>query len=495
MYRTASIGSPSSEQFKFPTEGKLSSENRWVRLSQLVPWEEFEAEYAEQFSETQGAPAKPFRMALGALLIKERQGLTDEETVEQIRENPYLQMFIGLEEYTDQAPFDPSMMVHFRKRITLEMLNRINESMVLKALIKDSEESSSAVEGDETLESVEGEVTNQGKLTIDASCAPADIHYPTDLQLLNDVRELLEGVIDELYGQQPEEIENKPRTYRKEARKEFLKLSRKRRPSAKQRRKGIRKQLNYIRRDLAHIDALLEAGASLALLSPQRYRLLLVCAEVYRQQLQMYEERSQRVEQRIVSLTQPHVRPIVRGKAGHPTEFGAKFSVSFTEGFVFVDHLSWDNFNEGGDLQQQAQAYKTRFGYYPEVIYADAIYRTRENRKWCKQHNIRLMGPPLGRPAQAQKKVAAQQLREDEKVRTLIEGKFGQGKRRFGLARIMAKLAGTAETTIGLCFLVMNLEYLLRQERSLFFIYFGLLKNLFRGKRLLRDACQLQSVC
>ena len=112
---------------------------------------------------------------------------------------------------------------------------------------------------------------------------------------------------------------------------------------------------------------------------------------------------------------------------------------------------------------QLANAYKDRYGHYPDTIYADAIYRTRANRKWCNEHNIRLMGPPLGRPAEAQKAAVRQQAREDEKIRNHIEGKFGQGKRRFSLSRVMAKLASTAETTIAISFLVMNLEYLLRQ--------------------------------
>ena len=90
---------------------------RKYALAELIPWAEFEEQYAEQMSEGMGAPAKSFRMALGALIIKERLGTSDAETVEQIRENPYLQYLLGLSEYSDSAPFDASMMVHFRKRL------------------------------------------------------------------------------------------------------------------------------------------------------------------------------------------------------------------------------------------------------------------------------------------------------------------------------------------------------------------------------------------
>jgi transposase, IS5 family len=178
-----------------------------------------------------------------------------------------------------------------------------------------------------------------------------DIRYPTDLGLLNEAREASESIVDALYEQVRESIPIKPRTYRKQARKAYLTVAKQRKPKQTVRRKGIRKQLNYLGRNLRHIDALLGAGASLVPLSRRLYRLLLVISEVYRQQLAMYETKSRRIDDRIVSLTQPHIRPIVRGKAGVPVEFGAKLSVSCVQGVVFLDRLSWNNFNESTHLQ------------------------------------------------------------------------------------------------------------------------------------------------
>ncbi len=79
-----------------------------------------------------GAPAKSFRMALAVLIIKEKLGTSVRETVEQIKENPYLQYFIGLSSYSNEAPFDPSMLCHFRQRINIDLVNKINQSMVKK---------------------------------------------------------------------------------------------------------------------------------------------------------------------------------------------------------------------------------------------------------------------------------------------------------------------------------------------------------------------------
>jgi transposase, IS5 family len=438
-----------------------------VQLSKLIPWEDLETEYADGFSLELGAPAKPFRMVLGALIIKERLGTSDAETVEQIRENPYLQYFLGLSEYTNQAPFDASMLVHFRKRLSLEIVGHINERIVLNALASSSKTGTETTnEGYSKQENEEGEVdvsNNQGQLILDASCAPADIRYPTDLSLLNEAREHTETIIDLLYEQVKEEVEKKPRTYRQQARQEYLKIAKQRKVNHKTRRKAIRKQLGYLRRNLAHIDALIAQGASLSQLDPQLYRKLLVISELYRQQQWMYQHRQRRIDDRIVSLSQPHVRPIVRGKAGTPVEFGAKVSVSCVEGHVFLDHLSWDNFNESGDLPQQVEQFRQRFGHYPASVHADQIYHTRANRAYCRQRGIRLSGKPLGRPAALEQAELRQQAREDAKIRNQIEGKFGQGKRRFSLARVMDKLASTAATTIAITFLVMNLERLLRQ--------------------------------
>jgi IS5 family transposase len=268
-----------------------------------------------------------------------------------------------------------------------------------------------------------------------------------------------------------DENENKkPRTYRNTARKEYLNVAKKRRPSKKQRRKAIKKQLQYLKRNLAHIDRLIAVGGKLPCLSSQKHKILLVVNEVYRQQLFMHENSLSRVDNRIVSLTQPHVRPIVRGKAGSSVEFGAKLSASCYEGYVFLDRISWDNFNESGDLKAQVEAFKAATGYYPESVHVDQIYRTKDNRKWCKDRGIRMSGPALGRPPKNISKETKKQAQLDERDRNCIEGKFGEAKRRYSLDRVMTKLSNTSETAIAITFLVMNLSALLRRIIMTFFV-------------------------
>ena len=465
MYRFDEQSHVSSENFELPFEGKLSEDNRWVIMASLIPWSEFEEEYASIFDEEMGAPAKSFRMALGALIIKEKLGISDRETVEQIKENPYLQYFIGISSYCQDTPFDASMLVHFRQRIGIELVNKINQKMVKEML----DNSSTPVKKKEL-----NQPRNRGKLIIDATCAPSDISYPTDLALLNQARKHTEKIIDFLYEQVRNKIYRKPRTYRKLARKNYLKVAKKRRPFLNERRKSLKQQLQYIRRNISHIKQLVKIGATLFQLSDRQYKILLVVSEVYRQQLWLYENKKKSIDDRIVSLHQPHVRPIVRGKAGKTVEFGAKLSASYFEGYVFLDHISWDNFNESTYLKSQIELFKNYTGYYPESVHVDKIYRTQKNRAWCKERGIRISGPPLGRPQKNISKQKKKQAAEDEKIRSSIEGKFGQGKRRFSLDCVMTKLSHTSKTAIAITFLVMNLStYLLRLLRDFLCLFFN----------------------
>jgi hypothetical protein len=465
MYRKKDTEQLEFKDFYLPFGGKLRSDNRWVKLADLIPWDELEHRYAVLFSEDKGAPAKPFRMALGALIIKERLGTTDEETVEQIRETPYLQYLIGLTEYRDEAPFDPSMMVHFRKRLTDTIINEINERIVKASLGRDATKSDDtdgdAPSGGSTDELSGGTTKNNaGIMMVDASVAPADIAYPTDLNLLNVSREKLEEIIDVLYEPHQAEMA-KPRTYRKLARRDYLRASKKRKLPLKQVRKAIKKQLQYIKRDFRHIDNLIDRNNGLEALGRRQYRDLLVIRELYRQQFYMFRHSIHSIDDRIVNISRPQIRPMVRGKASADVEFGAKIVLSRVDGYAFLEHCSWDAFNEATLLKDQVERYRDRFGCYPEAVLVDKLYRNRGNIRYCKENHIRISGPRLGRPTKditEDKK----QARQDSGMRNGIEGTYGVGKRKYGLGRIMAKLPVTSESSIATIVLVMNLEKRLR---------------------------------
>lgn len=210
------------EDFVLPFSGRLRSENRWVKLAKFIPWHEFEAAYSQAASRSStGPPAKSVRVALGALIIKERLGTSDQETVEQIRENPYLQYFLGYKEYKDEPPFEASLFVYFRKRFCKKTLSKINAAIARKAFDAEQKRAVRKSSKDSDDDPGSSSNSNRGKLIVDATCTPADITFPTDLKLLNTAREKSEEIIDILHrplrGKQ-----KKPRTYRKRARKDFL---------------------------------------------------------------------------------------------------------------------------------------------------------------------------------------------------------------------------------------------------------------------------------
>lgn len=446
------------EDFELPFGGKLNPNNRWVKLSELIPWEKIEEEYSKNFTNATGSPAKKSRLALGALIIKEKLKLTDEETVEQIKENPYLQFFVGQKRYETEKPlFDSSMMVYFRKRFDSKTLKEINEVIINGERSKKTEEDNDEdIDMDNSGNENQG---NKGKLILDATCAPADVKYPTDVNLLNEAREKCEKIIDLLYSFS--ELEKKPRTYRQRARKEFMAITKQRKARKRKIRKAVRKQLSYVKRDIKIINDLLDK-TGVKFLSLSQLKTFWVIQELYRQQQEMYDKKSHSVEGRIVSISQPHIRPILRGKRNASTEFGAKISLSMLDGYCRVEKLSWDNFNEGVTLKEIVESYKCRYGYYPKSILADTLYRNRENIKYCKEKGIKLSGPALGRKSKDKQREEIKQLKQDAKERNAVEGKFGEAKRKYGLGRVMGKLKVTSETMIMLQFIVMNLEHKLR---------------------------------
>ena len=449
MYRYSN-GQISLADFKQPVGMNLKESNRWVKKAQTIPWPEIEKRYAALFTNRKGNVAKPLRLALGACIIQAEYGYSDEETALQIQENPYLQYFCGYPGYDDEKlPFDPSLMVYFRKRLTPEILGEINEMIVQDAKERQAKETEAKEDNDS--DNGPGTGGNSGTMIVDATCAPSNIRYPQDVSLLNEARENAEQLLDVLHD--PADGK-KPRTDRQCARKEYLKYTRCRKHTSKMTRKAIGKQLGYLRRDLAAIDSKLSLGKSLTTRQTER---LDTIRTIYEQQKYMYNNRTHSVPDRIVSVSQPFVRPIVRGKAGKPVEFGAKLDISVVDGWTRLEHCSFDAYNESGNLQEMAERFREREGHYPSRILADKIYRNRENLSYCKEHGIRLSGPALGRPKKGEIRDKAQDYR-DECERVEVERKFSLAKRKCGMGLVTAKLRETAAHVIAMSILVLNLR-------------------------------------
>jgi len=436
--------------FESPFERELNPNNRWVVLAHLLPWDDIVSQYIKVVGiKSTGRPGLSPRVIIGALIIKHLGNLDDRETVAQISENIYMQYFLGYPGFSTEEPFDASLFVEIRKRLGADSINAINDRIIQLRVGFAKDNSEDEVDGNDNQDGSDStnQQKNDGRVLYDATACPQDIAFPTDLNLLNDAREKLEEIIDVLYD--PELLEKKPRTYREVARTDYLHTAQKRKKTAKDIRKAVKKQLAYVSRDLRTINALLDKYDRIPL-QWREHRYLLVINTLYEQQKQMFDTRTHSIEDRIVSIHQPHVRPIVRGKAQAKVEFGAKIHVSLIDGLAYLDELSWDAFNEGSHMESYIEQFRKRHGHYPAEVLADKIYCTRANRAMLKERNIKLVAKPLGRPSAVSNHVSPGE-------RNPIEGKFGQGKTAYGLNRIRARLKGTSESWIASIILVLNL--------------------------------------
>jgi len=432
--------------FESPFERSLNPENRWVRLAKLLPWDDLCSIYRKHFPEKEtGRPDLNPRLVLGSIMIKHICDLDDRETVDQISENIYMQYFLGYSSFCDTPPFDPSLFVEFRKRLGLEQINAINDRIAeLKRDIEANKKDKSEENQDDK--------PNKGSMIVDATACPQEIAYPTDVDILNDARMKSEELMDIVFEYSNATI--KPRNYREIARKDYLNIAQKKTKSRKNIQSAIKKQLGYLRRNIASINQLLD-GCEKIPFDQKQYKYWLVIQHVHEQQQYMYKNNTHSVEHRIVSIHQPHVRPIVRGKSTAKVEFGAKINVSMVDGFTFIDDFGWEAYNEGTRLEACVEKHKERFGYYPANVLVDKIYCNRYNRNYLKEKGIKLKAKPLGRPSA---EALSNQVSPGE--RNPIEGKFGQAKRAYGLDKVKAKLANTSESWIASIILVLNLVHL-----------------------------------
>lgn len=450
----------SIEEFKTPFETTLREDNRWVELSKIVPWDIFASIYIELMNTETGRPAISPRMVLGALIIKHKEKLDDRGVILAIQENIYMQFFVGLKGFSSEPIFDPSLFVTLRKRIGATTFDTLNADLIKS--ISDPKDKGHQKKGNQNDQ--DNLPANKGKLQMDATVADQYITYPTDSKILNSSREQSQKMIDKLYlltGKKG----IKPRTYRRKLDTAFLDYSKKKHKTNAHHRKMNRKLLEALKRNLNHIHILLdffEAKKSPFPLNHKEQKMLWVITQVYQQQNDMYQDNTKRCDDRIVSIFQPHVRPIVRGKEKAKVEFGSKLGVSLDNGFARINTLSWNAYNESSDLITQVEVYRGLHGYYPELVQVDKIYATRTNRAYLKERGLRITAPPLGRKSKKIQQESYYKRRKRKKEateRNHIEGKFGQGKNGYNLNKIRATLKETSESWIAAIFFVMNLIY------------------------------------
>ena len=440
MYKSSDKSQSSFLDFNQPMGLHMNPDNRRIKMADSIPWDVFEKKYKRLFKVKTGNVAKPLRTALGALIIQTKFQYSDRELVEQITENP---------------PFDPSTLVLFRKRINAQMIAQVNEYMLSSEEGQDDDDTPKPPTGggtQETVSSDNAQTGNEGTLILDASCAPVNIRYPQDVSLLNEARQKLETILYRFHKAYGLAL---PRRYARRARKEYLAFAKCKKHTAQKIRKAVRGQLSYVKRNLGYLEGFMEKGYAPL---KKEIPLLLTIFKLYEQQQYMFDHKTHSVSDRIVSISQPWIRPIVRGKLNAPVEFGAKLDISIgTEGYARIEKTSFDAYNESGCLKNAAQQYKERTGHYPKRILADQICRTRDNRSFCKEHGIRLSDPKLGRPNPETSKKDKKLAYQDNTDRIAVERGFSREKRCYGLGKIVTRLETTQLTSIALSVFVANL--------------------------------------
>lgn len=417
----------------FPFGGKLDDNNRWLRISELIPWEELEDEYAKHFSD-RGRPAKDAQLVVGLLLLKHMTGLSDEGVVAAVLENPYMQAFCGFEHFVTGKALNPSTLTKQRERLGVEFFRWL-EKKTYGVLIQ-------------------RKIIRGTGMLVDATVFPEAIKYPNDVGLLNDVRQWLVGTIKKL----GRVVGKKYRTYNRTARKDYLDFSKKKNKRKATIRKAKKKMLQYVRRNLKQARDVIETfnaqGRQVRDFILER---LAVAEKIYAQQQQMHKRNVNRIDERIVSFHRPYVRPIMRGKSGRPTEFGGKGALSQVDGFLFLDHFEHRAFPEERYTVEQIEAFQEKFGKQPPYVAADRKYGSRDNRSRLNERKIRMSLRPLGRKPKHPDR-SDRWYKDKQRERNRIEGSFGHGKQHYGLDRVKYAGRSGSEIWVRSCILAMNLQ-------------------------------------
>ena len=435
---------------------RLPKTNRWVQMGDALPWGEYEKVYNERLKNDKvGASNRPGRMVIAALIIKHKLSLSDEETILTIQENPYMQYMCGLTEYSDQPIFDPSLFTTIRKRITIEDVNALTLELAKKAQQKKDKDDN---DEDNTFSGM----TQPTDVKADATCADAEVRYPTDIDLIEDGSKYIDRMIDKVCG--IKKIRKPAGVERNRIRAIYLNVIKRKHKGSKLIKDALSRMLPLLYRDILTLLNLIGVDdETYGRFNCTQKRTIQAVIDMYHQQEEMLREGKHTCENRIVSIHQPHVRPIVRGKAKAKVEFGAKIGVSIVSGYSFIDHHSWDAYNEASDLTVHIEKYKERFGCEPKRFFGDKIYLNRENRRILKEKEIQIMGRPLGRPPKNPTQEQIERERIGVSLRNEAEAQFGTGKRTYRANNIRAKLPQTAECWTAMCYFVKNLAKFMRE--------------------------------
>lgn len=363
-------------------------------------------------------------------ILKSYFGLSDTMLIEMLNGNWQMQMFCGIQLKPGEQIKDKDIVGRWRSHLSKNLdIDKLQISCVhhWKPLMQH---------------------THTG--FCDATVYESYIEYPTDTKLLwrgcCDVYQMIKYSRKELKLRDTRINHNKRNL-------KYLSFAKRRKKSRKQSKKICKALLKYLLGLLAGLDELIERY-HWVIKASQRNRLKAI-KKLLEQQWQLHYGNQATVSDRIVSLHKSYVRPIVRGKEVKPVEFGAKVNMLVVDGISFIEHLSYDNFNEGTRLKSTIHLQRRYFGACYQIG-ADAIYATNDNRRYCTENKIATSFVAKGNEGKT-KEQKSQMRSILGKIRsTVMEGSFGNEKNHYQMNKIKAKTEGNEKVWIIFSLLACN---------------------------------------
>lgn len=264
----------------------------------------------------------------------------------------------------------------------------------------------------------------------DATVFESYIRHPNDVVLL---WQSCEWIFDLLSSHCKRNKIRKPRIRFQRQYERYLSYQRRRRKSARRKRRIRHGLTKFLVRLLTRIDEL-----GVKAFSEKDSQRLTVIRTLCRQQHEKMLHPEGKIKNRIVSLHKPYVRPIVRGKEVKAVEFGAKVNLLQVDGINFIEHISYDAFNEGTRMISTIRKHRSYFGACHQFG-ADAIYATNANRRYCTENKIATCFVRKGKPSEHEEQSRVMRSQLGRQRATVMEGSFGNEKNHYLLAKVKAK--------------------------------------------------------
>lgn len=412
-------------------------------LYQAIPFEELAAKFPVPKRAISGRGCKPWFDVKGGIalqILKSYYRISDAMLIEQLNGNWMMQMFCGIQLRHGQQIKDKEIVGRWR-------------SYLGRYLNIDQLQISCVVHWKPYLRSTHAGFT-------DATVYESYIEYPTDAKLLwnccSDVYNMIR-LYRKRAGLRVSRINHQKR------KAQWLGFAKRRKKSNRQRKKICKMLLKYLQRLIDMLDDL--KSKSFVLIKRKQTGRLATIEKIKEQQWLLYFGGQSKVEDRIVSVHKPYVRPIKRGKEVKPVEFGAKVNMLLVDGVSFIEHLSYDNFNEGIRLQSTIDLQKRYFGHCHQIG-ADAIYATNENRRFCTQNRIATSFVPKGNEGKLKEQKSQMRSLLGKQRSTVLEGSFGNEKNHYQMNKIKAKTQENEKAWIFFSLLTCNASQMAKRIKE-----------------------------